>query len=139
MQYKYIEIADDVKSYKIDGQTLHYLKNYEEAGGGAEITSYLFGDVKSAKKIGDKKSTLDLDNYTLSVFPLKSKLNFFEKIVGYVPCIHAEGTSGRRRIVGKSKAKNLSLQQKLEILADAAKYDVACTSSGVDRRGRSDA
>lgn len=29
-----------------------------------------------------------------------------------------------------------SLQQKLEILADAAKYDVACTSSGSDRRGR---
>ncbi len=35
--------------------------------------------------------------------------------------------------------ENLSLQQKLEILADAAKYDVACTSSGVDRRGRRDA
>lgn len=32
--------------------------------------------------------------------------------------------------------KNLSLQEKLNILADAAKYDVACTSSGVDRRGR---
>lgn len=31
---------------------------------------------------------------------------------------------------------NLSLQEKLHILADAAKYDVACTSSGVDRRGK---
>lgn len=30
----------------------------------------------------------------------------------------------------------LSLQEKLEILSDAAKYDVACTSSGVDRRGK---
>ena len=30
----------------------------------------------------------------------------------------------------------LSLEQKLEILSDAAKYDVACTSSGVDRRGK---
>ncbi|MDO4522425.1 MAG: putative DNA modification/repair radical SAM protein [Eubacteriales bacterium] len=29
-----------------------------------------------------------------------------------------------------------SLQEKLHILADAAKYDVACTSSGVDRRGK---
>lgn len=29
-----------------------------------------------------------------------------------------------------------SLQEKLRILADAAKYDVACTSSGVDRRGK---
>lgn len=27
-------------------------------------------------------------------------------------------------------------KEKLEILADAAKYDVACTSSGVDRKGR---
>ncbi len=33
--------------------------------------------------------------------------------------------------------KDLTLQQKLEILSDAAKYDVACTSSGVDRGGRS--
>ena len=31
---------------------------------------------------------------------------------------------------------DLSLQEKLHILADAAKYDVACTSSGSDRRGR---
>ncbi len=31
---------------------------------------------------------------------------------------------------------SLSLDQKLEILSDAAKYDVACTSSGVDRAGK---
>ena len=30
----------------------------------------------------------------------------------------------------------LSLQDKLNILADAAKYDVACTSSGSSRRGK---
>lgn len=29
----------------------------------------------------------------------------------------------------------LSVQEKLEILSDAAKYDVACTSSGVDKNG----
>lgn len=29
-----------------------------------------------------------------------------------------------------------SLEEKLQILSDAAKYDVACTSSGVDRRGQ---
>ncbi len=29
-----------------------------------------------------------------------------------------------------------TIQEKLEILADAAKYDVACTSSGSDRRGK---
>lgn len=32
---------------------------------------------------------------------------------------------------------NATLQQKLAILADGAKYDVACTSSGVSRRGKS--
>lgn len=34
--------------------------------------------------------------------------------------------------------ENLSIEQKLRILTDAAKYDVACTSSGVDRKGRTD-
>ena len=28
-----------------------------------------------------------------------------------------------------------TLEEKLKILSDAAKYDVACTSSGADRRG----
>lgn len=32
--------------------------------------------------------------------------------------------------------ENLSLERKLEILSDAAKYDVACTSSGVERKGK---
>lgn len=31
---------------------------------------------------------------------------------------------------------DLTIMEKLEILADAAKYDVACTSSGVDRKGK---
>ena len=31
--------------------------------------------------------------------------------------------------------EHMSLEKKLEILSDAAKYDVACTSSGVTRRG----
>lgn len=32
-------------------------------------------------------------------------------------------------------AQEMPLTEKLEVLTDAAKYDVACTSSGVDRRG----
>ena len=32
--------------------------------------------------------------------------------------------------------ENLTIQEKLKILTDAAKYDVACTSSGVQRRGK---
>lgn len=32
--------------------------------------------------------------------------------------------------------EELSVQEKLDILSDAAKYDVACTSSGVDRKGK---
>ena len=35
----------------------------------------------------------------------------------------------------KEKGSNSSIMDKLRILSDAAKYDVACTSSGVDRRG----
>lgn len=31
---------------------------------------------------------------------------------------------------------NLPIDEKLKILSDAAKYDVACTSSGVDRKGK---
>ena len=31
--------------------------------------------------------------------------------------------------------EGMGIQEKLEILADAAKYDVACTSSGVERKG----
>ena len=31
--------------------------------------------------------------------------------------------------------ENLSIEEKLKILTDAAKYDVACTSSGVERQG----
>ena len=31
--------------------------------------------------------------------------------------------------------ESMTLKRKLEILSDAAKYDVACTSSGVDRNG----
>ena len=31
---------------------------------------------------------------------------------------------------------NYTIQEKLQILADAAKYDVACTSSGSSRRGK---
>ena len=31
--------------------------------------------------------------------------------------------------------ENMPIQKKLEILSDAAKYDVACTSSGVNRKG----
>ena len=29
----------------------------------------------------------------------------------------------------------MDIMEKLEVLTDAAKYDVACTSSGVDRAG----
>lgn len=32
--------------------------------------------------------------------------------------------------------ENLSVEDKLKILTDAAKYDVACTSSGVERKGK---
>ena len=34
---------------------------------------------------------------------------------------------------------DMGVQEKLRILTDAAKYDVACTSSGVDRKGKAGA
>lgn len=37
--------------------------------------------------------------------------------------------------MGKRVEKQVSLYEKLDILSDAAKYDVSCTSSGVDRKG----
>src|SRR5699024_7631326 len=40
------------------------------------------------------------------------------------------------RFIMEIKHQSLSLQEKLNILADAAKYDVACTSSGIDRKGQ---
>ena len=35
--------------------------------------------------------------------------------------------------------QNLTIQEKLQILTDAAKYDVACTSSGVGAQGKREA
>lgn len=40
-----------------------------------------------------------------------------------------------RMIVSLRIATEMSLMEKLEILSDAAKYDVACTSSGSERKG----
>ena len=34
--------------------------------------------------------------------------------------------------------ENLTIDEKLKILTDAAKYDVACTSSGVERKAVAD-
>ncbi len=39
---------------------------------------------------------------------------------------------------GKKGQKRMDVMEKLAILTDAAKYDVACTSSGVDRKARRD-
>lgn len=43
----------------------------------------------------------------------------------------------RIQTIGSRRCENaeLNIYEKLHILTDAAKYDVACTSSGVDRRG----
>ena len=37
--------------------------------------------------------------------------------------------------MAEKKKKKMSIYEKLQILTDAAKYDVACTSSGVERKG----
>jgi len=43
--------------------------------------------------------------------------------------------SGQRTIDYFSHANQMSVMRKLEILSDAAKYDVSCSSSGVGRKG----
>lgn len=45
----------------------------------------------------------------------------------------AEEAKGDERMVFD---EHLDIKKKLEILSDAAKYDVSCSSSGVDRRGK---
>ena len=50
---------------------------------------------------------------------------------------HIFGIKGRQwRTDMELAERGMELKEKLRILADAAKYDVACTSSGVDRRGK---
>lgn len=44
-------------------------------------------------------------------------------------------TEGREKDMRDKIQTEMTLYDKLNILTDAAKYDVACTSSGVDRRG----
>jgi len=41
----------------------------------------------------------------------------------------------RERVFNMLLQANMDISEKLEILSDAAKYDVACTSSGVDKSG----
>ena len=43
--------------------------------------------------------------------------------------------SGQRALDYYSHTKEMSIMKKLEILSDAAKYDVSCSSSGVGRKG----
>ena len=49
-------------------------------------------------------------------------------------CFGLQNIAYRERVI-MVISENLSIEEKLSILSDAAKYDVACTSSGVDRKG----
>lgn len=42
----------------------------------------------------------------------------------------------KKEVFGMYVVDDLSVEEKLTILSDAAKYDAACTSSGVDRQGK---
>lgn len=62
-------------------------------------------------------------------------MNGFTSVSDLIKTIDAADTiEDSRYSVGASIS--LDLQEKLSILSDAAKYDVACTSSGVDRKGQ---
>lgn len=67
------------------------------------------------------------------------KLVFQSPIVFYLECgiiEHIFGTNVCKEGRSMTIVEDLSLEDKLVILSDAAKYDVACTSSGVERKGR---
>lgn len=53
----------------------------------------------------------------------------------YSMAINEKGIAIANQISVSIHQEGMSIQEKLGILTDAAKYDVACTSSGVDRRG----
>ena len=50
----------------------------------------------------------------------------------YDMALNNKGIAITNTISIMTSQKNMSLKEKLGILTDAAKYDVACTSSGVD-------
>ena len=53
----------------------------------------------------------------------------------YSMAINEKGIAIANQISVSIHQEGMSIREKLGILTDAAKYDVACTSSGVDRRG----
>ncbi len=55
--------------------------------------------------------------------------------MNYSMAKNEKGIAIANQISVSVQQENMSIQEKLGILTDAAKYDVACTSSGVDRRG----
>ena len=61
---------------------------------------------------------------------LKKRTNVREKLANKNACLYNEIMNT------EIKNSNYTTQEKLQILADAAKYDVACTSSGSSRRGK---
>jgi putative DNA modification/repair radical SAM protein len=60
------------------------------------------------------------------------------RIQGMIPVVHQDDFPHPPRPVGRTPARPLTpdmdLQRKLEILADAAKYDASCASSGAARK-----
>lgn len=64
----------------------------------------------------------------------QQNVQMFEKI--FTSNIHSCIIKEMMEVKEMELRHGLSIQEKLRILADAAKYDVACTSSGVDRKGK---
>lgn len=61
----------------------------------------------------------------------KSEISLSNRLGKALPGESAHGLS----VTGQARSERLSIMEKLRILTDAAKYDVACTSSGVERSG----
>ena len=56
-----------------------------------------------------------------------------EQMFWLLPILQRNGGTSKMEYL--KTRQDMPLEEKLQVLTDAAKYDVACTSSGVDRRG----
>lgn len=123
MNYKYIPIGEDKKTYKIQGQAVRYEKIYKEKEiEGIKVSSQLFGDIQTKETEEKSSAKLLLERKMLGVEPLKAKVKFFQRVVGYVPCVNEEGNIGWLRIIGKSKSKIISLLLIIVLLLGSGWY-----------------
>lgn len=106
--YKVTEALDEIK-FKNNG-TWKYISVKDYFSTGKDKESLIFGDVTGVK---DEKSLRyvfmeeDGEKKTLRIFRYKSRLSFFDKVIGYIAVTNPNGKDGYVRIRRKSNNKIL--------------------------------